>query len=305
MTQLAQAFRFHLQAAQARAVLTDGRNTFFAKMQRDLDALAGGKAARAMGEARRDVAAGCTRYPAPVKPYPASAKQDDGCTYVEHPESSGLRFVGRVQVDCGSRDGYWDKRGDSGWFTDPYGDTSRDGAGLCYGVVYQLPGRKGESRFVAGYQFGGCDGGPTLDLGRVYAESACDWNCHPNNMESAHEAARAADSMAQRAAEQEREYQTAWAAGNRWSDMWQEVQDAAAELRAVLAERRAVKGTAGYPALCRAIRSHVTGLMSQIRKARATMAKLAEGEVEPLYFYPGEARLRDAFNEAAGNEVLK
>ena len=47
-----------------------------------------------------------------------------------------------------------------------------DGSGLAWGVVYRLPARRGVSRFVAGYQFGGVDGGPSLDFGTVYKSSS-------------------------------------------------------------------------------------------------------------------------------------
>lgn len=266
------------------------------------------RAVLAMEHARRDVAEGKRRYPAGLRDGSGVAWQKEkGMCYVDKPEHAGLRLVGRVVADCGGRNGIWDNRESSGWFTDPHGDTFRDGTGLCWGVVYQLPGRNGESRFVAGYQFGGCDGGPTLDLSHIYTESKYErWgsDTSPTNMDSARDAASAADSMAERAAEEEREYQTAWAAGNQYSIAADESESFKAEIRDILAERRRVKGQDAYPALCSAIKARVTDLLADLKECRDRMQRLREGDESELYFYPGDSRLADAFNEGAGCRVI-
>ena len=256
-------------------------------------------AARAIELARQDLAAGKQRYSyGPARP----VKQSDGMTYLENPKSCGLRYVGRVIADCGGRNGIWDSRDSSGWFTDPYGDTFKDGSGLVWGEVWQLPGRKGESRYVAGYRFGGSDSGPCLDLSRVYVEQSNgdNWAGYPQRQDAAQDAARAADSMAQHAAEKEREYQTAWAAGSRYSDESDQLAAAREDLKSILAERRKVKGQAAYPALCKAIRARVTDLLESMRESRDNMRELAEGDSSPLIFWPGDKRLHDAFCEGAG-----
>lgn len=220
-----------------------------------------------------------------------------GLPYAE--PADAFRYVGRVVPDEGGRFSPWDTRGDCGWTTDPYGDVFRDGTGLCYGVVYQLPARKGESRFVAGYEFGGMDGGPDLDLSTVYAirdeETAEDGAYHSG-------ATAAADSMAKAAAEEEREYQTAWRAGSDWAIHAEEVAEARQAALALLAERRQAKARAGdnLPAICSAIRDSVAGHVQTIREARERMAELAEGDAEGLIFWPGEERLKGAFCEGAG-----
>lgn len=255
-------------------------------------------ATRTIELARADVAAGKRRYIS----HPAIVRQSDGMAYVEKPDSVGLRFVGRVVAECGGRNGIWDNRESSGWFTDPYGDTFKDGSGLIWGEVWQLPGRKGQARFVAGYRIGGCDSGPCLDLSRVYSEDSRDlWgsDADPRNMDAAQDAARAADSMAQHAAEEEREYQTAWQAGSRYSDESDSLAAAREELKSILAERRQVKGQAAYPALCGAIKARVSALLSDIAENRQRMAELAAGDYRDLCFWPGEERLQDAFCEGA------
>ena len=84
-------------------------------------------------------------------------------------EGHGLREVGDVRPDCGGRNGVFQSGGRPvGFYCNPWAESFKDGSGLAWGVVYQLPARRGVSRFVAGYQFGGVDGGPSLDFGTVY-----------------------------------------------------------------------------------------------------------------------------------------
>lgn len=240
----------------------------------------------------------------------AAARRAERLAHVSRPEAFGLRLVGRVTPESyGGRD-TWDTRESCGWHTDPHGDVFRDGTGLCYGVVYQLPARKGRARFVAGYEFGGTDGGPTLDLGNVYtSESARGLNCSyegAQGHDDARDAARAADSMAERAAERaaerEREYQTAWALGNVYAEARQEVTEARTAALALLKERRAAMTEAGgrLPAICAAIRESVAGYVETIRDARERMAKALEGDgPHGLCVYMGQDE-KAAFCDAAG-----
>ena len=187
----------------------------------------------------------------------------------------------------------------TGWYDNPHGESFRDGSGLCFGVVCRLPGRKGMARFVAGYQFGGHEGGPTLDLSTVY-ESPADssWET-PDAMR---DAARAADELARVAAEEEKEYQTAWGAGSAYADKLESEEAARAEALAILKERRAARAAdpGAYPALCAAIRGKVESLVELIRESREERATLANGDSDPFYFWTGEERLRAAFCEGAG-----
>lgn len=85
----------------------------------------------------------------------------------------------------------------TGWYADEHGDN------LIRGVVFQIPARGGNPQYLAGCEWGessrkGFDsGGGWIEIGRgdIY--------------ESKEDAARAADSIAERAAEAEREYQEA------------------------------------------------------------------------------------------------
>ena len=285
-SQLQSAFRWHLQNMPIAH-----KGNFVRQDQR------GRHAEFALIAARADIANGKTRYPAPVKPYRAACWQPDqpGLAYVEKPANAGLRFVGRVMAECGGRNGIWDNSDSSGWYTSPYGESDM----LCHGVVYQLPGRNGESRFVAGYQFTDCEGGPTLDLRRIYAEPRGFGYASAFETDAARDAAYAADSMAKRAAETEREYQAALQAGARYSDESSDLQAIRQEVLGILAERRALKGTTGYPALCKAITARVRDLLDDMAERREKMHELAGGMFGDLAFYTGDKRLQDAFCEGA------
>lgn len=237
-------------------------------------------------------------------PFPEYAKKGFACV-AGSPDSVGLREVGRVVPECGGRNGIWDKSDGTGWHTDPYGDVFRDGSGLCYGLVFQLPSRDGKARFVAGYQFGGVEGGPCLDLGTIYSETVrgagfSSWD-YVTEYDAARDAARAADSMAQHAAEEERDYQAAWQAGTQWAEKGEEIAALKREAVQLLQERREARkaGAMAYPAMCEGLRKLISGIVADIAEKREERAKLKSGDAPRLCFYPDE-RLQGAFNEGAG-----
>lgn len=181
-----------------------------------------------------------------------------------------------------------------GYYCDPYQES------LCVAYVVQLPSRKGRARFAPAYQFEESDnGGMTADLSQIFEGESGDFD--QENTGARKEAARAADQLAEKAAESEREYQTAWQAGSQWAAAKEAEEGARAEALAILAERRKAKGLdpSGFPALCAALRGQVATLRRRIAKARAARIKLQEGDSPELYFWPGEERLREAFCEGA------
>lgn len=119
-------------------------------------------------------------------------------------------------------------------------------------------------------------------------------------MDSARDAARHADSMAEKFAEDERAYQTAWQAGSLYDYNRKCAADIRANVREILKERRKARGMGEYPALCAALKDLVRNLLCDMASCRADMRKLAEGNKDDLYFYPGDKRLREAFCEGAG-----
>ena len=300
------ARRIELNEAKAAAAHLAGQGgaPYEAAAQRVTQAVA---ALDQTERARKMALKEATRVYMPGKPY-ASYNADSGLTYIEMPESYGFRHVGNVAADT-PRGEIWDKSEHTGWYTDPYNDTFTDGDGLCRGVVYQLPALRGHARFVAGYQFGGTDAGPTLDLRNIFEADSVDDNCSyggaPDNP-AARDAARSADSMAQNAAEKTRNYQTAWELGRIYSEAKEEAQEARAAALVLLAERRAVKkSAASYPTICEAIRASVSGYLRSIQAARETMRNAADGDNAASGFcvYMSQ-ELQSAFCEGAEIETF-
>lgn len=239
--------------------------------------------------------------------------------YMERPESFGLRHVNDVMPEAGGRDGYWQSGKRRGWFTDPFGDVFKDGSGLCFGTVYQLPGRKGHARFVAGYEFGGTDSGPTLDMSRIFEEKTTFWQKSSYSdaggywsyadsaidLDAATEAARHADQLAQHHAEKEREYQTAWQLGRIYEEAGEEIANARKEALQLLKERRAARANAAnFPTICEKITSAVKGYLRDIEKARAIRAKAIKGNgPHDLCVYMGKDE-QAAFCDAAGLDTF-
>lgn len=166
----------------------------------------------------------------------------------------------------------------SGWYCDHYASET------VAGRVLQLPARGGLARYVAGIQWSHCDGVTLWPL-ETYATPL--------------EAARAADSAAETMAEQEREYSTAWHAGQVFAELAETVAELRREALAILAERRAVRGIEA-PNLCRAIRDRLESILDDIRDARAKRRDLREGDADGFCFWSGDARLVEAFNDGAG-----
>lgn len=276
---------------------------------------------------KRAMAAGDTKRAAKFRHYPSSpwrkpcgnGVSTDGARWIETPSEMGLRFVGYC-------DQIRDSIGHTGWFTDPYQDSK------IRGVVYQLPGRDGKARFVAGHDnadhgAADCDGAAYVDFSRIYesdfvsemhdalrtigkAYQSEDMKRPGYWAESAHdtakkEAARAADSFAEKQAEKEREYQTAWQAGSTYSEC---VSELAENRKTILSTIRDIKGA------CAALRDLPDNLKARLRASLendlaereslfAKMSELASGDYDGLCFYPGETE-KAAFNDGAGRPVL-
>lgn len=278
------------QEAAARAALEevkarDGRK-YAPGMEDATAALAKARAALQAGRAWKYAGAVWARG------YVGTWQKEAGLYFVEDAESL-FRNVEKAH-EVGGR--YDRIRGlATGYYCDPWQES------LCVAYVVQLPSRKGRARFAPGYRFEE-SGGLTVDLARAFEGEEGDSD--QENTGARKEAARAADQMAERAAEEERDYQTAGAAGSRWADLKAEEEEARAEALAILKERRAARGLdpSGFPALCGALRGQVAALCRQIAKSRKARAELAAGQSESLYFWTGEERLRAAFCEAAGLE---
>lgn len=248
----------------------------------------------------------------PNKPGRAAVTAEDGT-------GAGLRLVGYVEPESGRLRRSFDG---CGWFLDNDGTCTRDGDGLAVGVVYQLPGRGRAARLVAGYAMPGNCGGPLLDLrrvydvptrftwrdsyGRVYFDHCADLLDSDDSEVRA--AARAADGMAQAAAEDEREYRAAWAAGQRFADLAEEMAEERRGLLELLAERRKARAAgldSDLPAICGTLRAAVASGLRAIEKARAQRKALAAGDYVSDYLpgWHGRDGLA-AFLDGAGIDAL-
>lgn len=217
--------------------------------------------------------------------------KEKGHFYCESPDDL-LRNV----VKAHEADHSLDNRG---YYDNPFGESSRhDDSGLVFGMVAQLPGKRGQCRYVAGYRYGSSDIGATFDMGRIFEAPGED------HESARHDAARYADSMAESAAEKERDYQTASQAGFQWAELGAEIEQERQEALALLKERRAARAAMGqeYPATCKALRGAIRAAWRSIQEKRQERRELALGNQEPLFWSWGrndETGL-SAFAESAG-----
>jgi hypothetical protein len=181
--------------------------------------------------------------------------------WVEDTDRAGLRSVG-----------YADEvyRGIShrGWFTNEFQDE------VYRGIVFRLPARHGEGRFVYGYEDPNNPGAALLSF------DPCD---------EEKDAARWADRFAERSAEEEREYQEAWQARRRFDDLDDDVKTARELLINLCGEARAARRLSlpNFPKICGVIRGKVSDLLEEIKGSRQKRAELEAG-------YSRHAAWRDA-----------
>lgn len=228
------------------------------------------------------------------KPFAATYRDDKpafGAVIPAHVQGDNfLRWSWNVGPETGRL--YRSSSEFSGYYTRPDGDCYTDGTGLVWGVVYRLPGRKGRNRYLAGYQFGGMDAGPTLDLGRIFDNEG--------------HAGRAADQMAHAASQAELAYQTAFEAGRKAAGIAARAKRNREALKALLRERRALKpARVQAPAICEAVADRCRNLWAEVRAASARIARLAAGDNSDLYFFPDDttrAAYAEGFDEFEGQE---
>lgn len=117
------------------------------------------------------------------------------------------------------------------------------------------------------------------------------------------EAARAADSFAEHAAEKEREYNEAWQTGSRWADLGETITDLRTTVMALTAHLRAIRHDPmpkTTPKVAVIMRESICGCLSRIRKCKKERAELRSNYVRQNAFGYPERTLIDAFNEGAG-----
>lgn len=239
-------------------------------------------AAAMLARARAEVAEGKPRrYTGAATHYARKASNEP--FFVEDPASVGLRQVGfsdEVAKAYGSR-----SIQHQGWYSDAFQDETYRGA------VFQLPARDGRERFLAAYAQGD---GWIIDPSQVFSETTrTDTQTDVCDLDSALEAARSADQMAEREAAKEREYQEAWQAGARWNELGDEIKAARRGALTILRERKRL-AAADLPASRDAVCDHVRRLIEHIAEMRDERRKLTQD-------FKWRA---DAFNEGAGLAII-
>lgn len=195
-----------------------------------------------------------------------------------NPSRNGRRWI--ENPSQGLRDkGFADEQGlrsidHKGWFVD---DLQSD---VYRGQVFQLPAHKGKERFLAAFA------DPYNDA--AYIDFSTVYDC-------AEDAARAADSMAEYTAEEERNYSEAYHQGSRYADLGAEVKESRSRCLALIREIKA-QGKAFSPAICDTLKAHVRSYISDIKDAREKRDGLKNSTWTRYYA---------AFNEGAGEQIFK
>lgn len=237
--------------------------------------------------ARADVATKTERWPT-SRCIEYNRASDDGLRWIEN-ATDGLRFVGLCD-EIARSEGRWRAIDNLGWYTDEFQDS------VLRGVVFQLPTRKGKAQYVAGYA--------SSDECRIKRGDA--WNVKNARLNLSEtyddkmDAARASNGIAERAAESEREYQEAWSAGNRYSELGEEISATRKATLALLIERRAARDLPAerFASICSLIRSRVGDAGRAIQRARkerdGLLSRYSSGRA-----WRGWNQLQEAFREGA------
>lgn len=197
--------------------------------------------------------------------------------WLETVEGSGLRVVVENATEAANgRDRV------TGYYVDTFADESQHGV-----VLATRDPESPRARFFAAISDPYNDGAYRIL-----------WESH-DDMDSA---VRAADSLAAHAAEESRNYDAAFQAGARYSDLGEEIKASRAEALTILQDRKTARGSA---TLCAVIREKVGSLVTAIAEARAARERLANGEGESSddwarAFWTGDKRLQAAFADGAG-----
>jgi len=135
--------------------------------------------------------------------------------WIEDTKRAGLRWVGFADEICRGID-------HNGWYTD------EDCGEVIRGGVWQLPARHGRAQYVAGYVDPNNEGAAAIDFEIIEGERGGS-EPYQYREDAQAEAARAADSFAESAADAERRYQREWRASNelaeKLDEWWDELTD--------------------------------------------------------------------------------
>lgn len=173
----------------------------------------------------------------------------------------------------------------TGWFTSEGGWTGETTAG----TVYRLPAKHGRARFIYGRTDECNQGAALIALDVVDGDDA-------EGYDARRDAAAWGDSMAESDAEEAREHDRAYQAGQRAAQADADAKTTAAELRGLLAELKQERreGKAERPTICAALRSHVRSLWNDLHQYRADRDRLKDDA--PTYDADLMATWNDGFS---------
>lgn len=166
--------------------------------------------------------------------------------WVEDVQAAGLRFVGYSDEIINLRH--------TGWFADSFCEKT------CRGAVWQLPARNGQCLFVYGYEDEDNPGSALIDFDVTNDKD---------------DAARWADSMAERDAEESREFYAKDQAEQEVYDLQARIEDGKKEVRRLLSERRQLKRQGLESAtVCELFAERVGRLLDEVKEHKARIAAL-------------------------------
>lgn len=230
----------------------------------------------AFKEAIKDVVEGRKRYPhSPGYKYGGnwqpldSMKPRQSRAYYCDEWPEGWRLVGRAD-EVERNAGYSRSIDHTGWYTRDDGDNGNTIAGY----VLRLP----HGRLIPGYRASGWDGVTLYPL---------------DQYDDLMECARAADHYAERVAEDERDYNRAWDAGQEAGDADERAKELRREVIQVCSDLRTARREIGHGSealtrLCGVAREKVADLLEQLQELRQKRDQLRDDV---------PARLMGAFNE--------
>ena len=175
------------------------------------------------------------------------------CAWIERPESIGLRFVGYS-------DEILSHLRHTGWYADDFQDEKYRGA------VWQLPARRGQSRYIAGFE-----ANSTWFL--IQIETITD----SDDDEAKKQAARDGDWLAEKFAEREREYCEVAAAKMRVDNISEEISEMRKKIITYCGAARANLRALGRSNIYHEIlRESVTTKLDDLRELREEKQKIID-----------------------------
>jgi hypothetical protein len=171
------------------------------------------------------------------------------CRWIDSPEDYGLREAGRADSLCRSIK-------HTGWYLSEDNETGE----TAFGVVFRLPARKGQSIFVAGYRTSYDDSGAAVCFESTEDET---------------QAAQWSDHIAEILAEKERDYNTAWQAGSRYSGYGSDISAIRQDILALCKDIKE-SGRSFRSAVCKTLRESISSKLQEIDRLRRKRAQLLE-----------------------------